>query len=290
MLDTQLSPVYIDFDFHYLNTGLNMLKTILAKVPVIGFFTILCLADSAFANYPLATDDTGTVGMMKFQLDTSAEFGWDRATGNGVTTKTDSQSYNLGITAGLLDPLDLVFSLPFSWQQVRENNVTVYDQGGLHDLSLALKWRFVELGPASLAIKPAVTFPSGDYERGLGAARPAYGATLISTVEVKPVAVHANIGYTYQNYTDADRAANREQLWNLSVAATVEVTKQLLVVAEIGAATNANRACATWPLFVAGGLTYTVLDNLDLELGVKGGLNEPAPDITILSGVTLRLP
>ena len=267
-----------------------MLKTIITKVPVIGFLTILCLADSAFANYPLATDDTGTVGMLKFQLDTSAEFSWDRATGNGVTTETDSQSYNLGITAGLLDPLDLVLSLPFSRQQVRENDVTVYDQGGLHDLSLALKWRFVEFGPASLAIKPAVTFPSGDYGRGLGTARPAYGATLISTVEFKPVAVHANIGYTYQNYTDADRDAGREHLWNLSVAGTVEVMKHLLIVAEIGAATNPNRGCATWPMFVTGGLTYTVLDNLDLSLGVKGGLNDPAPDVTILTGVTLRLP
>jgi hypothetical protein len=267
-----------------------MLKTILHQVSIVGCLTILCLADTAFANYPLSTDDTGTQGRLKFQLDTSAEFSWDRATGNAVTTKTAGQSFNLGITAGVLDPLDLVLSLPFSWQQVRENNRTVYDQGGLHDLSLALKWRFVELGPASLAIKPAVTFPSGDHDRGLGAARPAYGATLISTVEVKPVAVHANIGYTYQNYTDADKAANREQLWNLSVAGTVEVTKQLLVVAEVGAATNANRACATWPLFVTGGLTYSVLDNLDLELGVKGGLNEPATDITILTGVTLRLP
>jgi hypothetical protein len=267
-----------------------MPKTILAKVSVIGCLTILCLADSAFANYPLLTDDTGTQGIMKFQLDTSAEFSWDRATGNGVTTKTAGQSLNLGITAGVLDPLDLVLILPFSWQQVRKDKVTVYDQGGLHDLSLALKWRFVELGPASLAIKPAITFPSGDYNRGLGAARPAYGATLISTVEFKPVAVHTNIGYTYQNYTDADRDASREHLWNLSVGGTVEVLKHLLIVAEIGAATNANRACATWPMFVTGGLTYTVLDNLDLALGVKGRLNEPVPDVTILTGVTLRLP
>ena len=250
----------------------------------------LCLTAPAQAALPLATDDTGTQGRLKFQLETGAEFGWDRETSNGITTRKDSQSLNETVTAGLIDPLDLIVTLPFSWQQVRVNDQKAYDDGGLNDLSLALKWRFLELGPASLAIKPAVTFPSGDNSRGLGAARPGYGATLISTVEFKPVAVHANIGYTHQNYTEADKEANRENLWNLSLATAVEVMKGLQIVAEIATATNGDKTSTTWPTFMTGGVIYSVIDNLDLSLGVKGGLNAPATDIALLTGVTVRFP
>jgi len=267
-----------------------MLKIILKITCIISYLSALCITAPAYAAHPLATDDAVTTGMMKFQLETSAEFGWDKESFNGATIGTDSQVLNVVITAGVAEQLDLILTLPFSWQQVTENGLKINDSGGLNDLSLALKWRFLELGPASLAIKPAVTFPSGDYNRGLGVARPAYGATLISTVEFRPVAIHANIGYTHQNYTDADRYANRENLWNLSLASAVEVMKGLLAVAEIGTATNGNKAGTTWPTFLTGGVIYSVIENLDLSLGVKGGLTSPATDIALLTGLTCKFP
>ena len=242
---------------------------------LVTLLTVSCLSlpSLAFAAHPLATDDAGTTGMKKFQVETSAEFGWDKENVNGVNTKVNSQSLNVGITAGLLDSLDLVLSLPFSWQQIKEDGVKRYDNGGLNDLSLDLKWRFLEIGQASFAFKPSITFPSGDYNRGLGTGRPAYGVTLISTVEFKAVAVHANVGYTYHKYTDADKDCNRENLWSMSLAGDIEVMKGLQVVAEIGAATNDDKTSTTWPAFMTGGVIYSVIDNLDLSLGVKGGLN-----------------
>jgi hypothetical protein len=250
----------------------------------------LSLSAPAYAANPLATDDTGTQGILKFQVETNAEFGWNRDTVNGTTTRTNNQSLNEVFTAGILDPLDLALTVPFKWQQVSVNGKSTYDQGGLSDISLAIKWRILEIGPASLAIKPSITFPSGDYNRGLGNARPAYGATLISTAEFKPVTVSANVGYTFQKYTDADKAVHRESLWNFSLAGTAEIMRGLQLVAEIGTATNANRPSTNWPTFVTGGAIYSVIENLDFSLGVKVGLTGSETDLTILPGISFKFP
>lgn len=250
----------------------------------------LTSATLAFAAHPLATDDAGTTGRLKFQVETSVEFGREKETTGGIITKSDSQALNISITGGLFDSLDLVISFPFSWQQVKENGLKKYDNGGLNDLSMALKWRFLEIGPASFAVKPSITFPSGDYNRGLGAGRPAYGATLISTVEFKPVALHANVGYTHQKHTDADSDSMRESLWNFSLAGSVEVVKNVQVVAEIGTASNGDRRSATWPVFMTGGVIYSVIENLDLSLGGKGDLTTVETDIALLAGVTFKFP
>lgn len=267
-----------------------MIDTFLKMSAAAGYLAILCLATPAYAANPLATDDTATQGTLKFQLESNAEFGWNRDTGNGTTIRTDSQSINEIITAGVFDPLDLILTLPFSWQQVSDNGVKTYDHGGLNDISLALKWRFLEFGPASLAVKPSVTFPSGDYNRGLGNGRPAYGTTLISTVELKPASISANVGYTYQNYSDAIRNTSRQNIWNLSLAGTVEVITGLQVGAEIGTATNTDKASTVWPTFVTAGVIYSVIDNLDLSLGVKIGLTTPETDLALLPGISLRFP
>jgi hypothetical protein len=259
-------------------------------VPALLVITCFSLSVPAYAANPLATDDTGTLGMMKFQVETNAEFGWDRDTGSGTTIKTDSQSLNAVITAGVLDPLDLVLTFPFIWQQVTDNGIKTYDQGGLSDISVALKWRFLDFGPASLAIKPTVTTPSGDHNRGLGAAHPAYSATLISTAEFKPFSISANFGYTRQNSTDADRDTHRDDLWNLSLAGTVEVMTGLLLAAEIGTTSNVNKASNDWPTFISGGVIYSVIDNLDASMGVKVGLTNPEKDLALLPGISFKFP
>jgi Putative MetA-pathway of phenol degradation len=267
-----------------------MLKTYLKKTCITGYIAVLCMAAPAHAALPLATDDADTTGLMKFQVETSVEFGWDRENEHGITTKSNYQTLNTALTAGVLDSLDLVVAYPFTWQKIEENSGNKIDNSGFNDFSMALKWRFLELGPASFAIKPSITFPTGNRDRRLGAGRAAYGATLISSVEFKPVTIHANIGYSNQQYTDIDKDGSRENLWNLSLAGTVEVLKGLQLVAEIGAATNPHKGNATWPAFITGGVIYSANDTMDLSMGVKGGLTSPETDIALLTGLTFKFP
>ena len=74
------------------------------------------------------------------------------------------------------------------------------------------------------------------------------------------------------------------------LAGTVELLKGLQLVAEVGAASNPDRQSSSWPLFITGGVIYSVFDNLDLDLGLKGGLTKPETDIALLTGVTFRFP
>ncbi len=189
-----------------------MTKKHFEKLLAICFTLTIFLANPAFAAHPLVGDDTGTAGILKFQVETSAELGWDRETEQGITTKSNNQKLNVTVTAGVLDSLDLVVSCPYTFQHIEGNAGNRIDNSGLNDLSMAFKWRFLELGPASFAFKPSITFPSGNHDRSLGAGRVAYGATLVSTLAFSPVTVHANIGYTNQRYTDADKDTTREHL------------------------------------------------------------------------------
>ena len=261
------------------------------KKILVGFLAVSCLsfASLAFAAHPLATDDTGTQGKMKFQLETTGEFSWDKETENGTTTKSNSQVLTNTLTAGVSDSVDLALAYPFTWQHI-EGPTSKIDNSGLNDLSLTLKYRFLELGPASFALKPCLTFPTASRDRSLGAGRTSYGVTLISTLDLKPVTLHANVGYTRQKYTDADKDGSREHLTKFSLAGTVEVLKGLLLVTEVGTSTNQHTESKVWPTFVTGGVIYSVLENLDLDLGVTGGLNATATDIALLAGLTFRFP
>lgn len=236
----------------------------------------------AFAAHPLSSDDAGTNGKMKFQLETSAEFARDKQ--DGVTS--NSQSIGVALSAGLLETLDISLAVPYTWKQEDQN------RHGVEDVTVALKYRFLEIGSTSFAVKPAVTIPTGN-DPDFGAGRPSYGVTLISTCEFKelklPTALHANVGYIYQVYPDTV-VESRKSLWNVSLAGAVEVAKGVQLVAEVGAATNDDKADSAWPAFITGGVIYSALESLDLSLGIKGGLNAPATDIAVLTGLTFKFP
>jgi len=245
---------------------------------------LLSIPVKATAAQPLATDDAGTVGTSRFQVESSLEIAWDKQ----GETRAVNQTLGFAVTGGIADPLDLVLSIPYSWQSVTANSSTVLDNNGLNDITLALKWRFLETDTVSMALKPSVSFPTGSYDRGLGTGHSSFGVTVIASLELKPVTIHTNFGYTHQKLTDAAREINREDLLNLSLAATLSLTPSLQMVAETGIATNPDRASTIWPIFMTGGLIYTVYDGLDLDAGVKGGLNNPETDISLLAGLTAK--
>ena len=67
-----------------------------------------------------------------------------------------------------------------------------------------------------------------------------------------------------------------------------EVVKDLKVVATSDWRQTADHGSNTWPAFILGGVIYSVNENLDLDFGVKGGLNRPEPDVTALAGLAWR--
>jgi hypothetical protein len=68
----------------------------------------------------------------------------------------------------------------------------------------------------------------------------------------------------------------------------VEVVKNLKLVGNIGIERNPEKASSRHPAFILGGLIYSISENIDVDFGVKGGLNKPETDFTLLSGIAFR--
>ncbi|MBM4128609.1 MAG: transporter [Nitrospira sp.] len=239
----------------------------------------LCFVCSSYAAHPLVTDDTGTQGKGKFQLEITGEYGHDDE--EGVKEKTTEIGATL--TYGIVDTVDIILGIPYQHIRTKDSGTTTTDDG-LSDVSLELKWRFFEKEGLSFALKPGITFPTGDDEKGLGTGKVGHSLYLITTKEAKPWAFHVNLGYI----RNENKLDEREDLWHASFASEVEVLKNLKVVADIGIERNPDKRSNTHPAFILGGLIYSVTEYCDLDAGIKGGLNKTEVDYALLAGITLR--
>jgi hypothetical protein len=243
-------------------------------------------AGTAFGAHPLVTDDTGTQGRGKVQLEFVGEYGVDEE--DGAREKSLEVPTAPFLSYGITDTLDIVFSLPYASVRVEEAG-TITAARGATDLSLELKARFYEKDGLSLAAKPGISLPTGDEDKGLGNGRTSYRVFLIATQEAGPWAFHLNVGYLRNEYKlQADEDANRADIWHASLAAQRKVAEHLTVAANIGIERDPGRTSDRDPAFVLGGLIYAVNERLDIDLGVKAGLNRTETDRAVLAGITWR--
>ncbi|MDI7261016.1 MAG: transporter [Thermodesulfobacteriota bacterium] len=267
-----------------------MKRSLLFFVSTIALVQILYLSNG-FAAHPLITDDTGTQGKKKFQLEVNSELTYDREKEEGVRIKETGGEVATILSYGILDNIDIVLGAPFQWFRVKEEHeeTNKYRASGISDLSLELKWRFFEKDGLSAALKPGITLPTGNEKKRLGNGRPSYGLTLITTKELGRWAFHLNLGYMRNEYKlREDKETNRKDLWHVSFASEVEVVKNLKLLGNIGMERNSEKASSKPPAFILGGLIYSVSENINIDLGVKGGLNKQETDFTILTGIALR--
>ena len=249
---------------------------------------VLALAVSlpgvTFAARPLLTDDAGTLGKGAFQVELGFETSDHRTDDDGVVTKEDASSASTTLSYGILDNLDVLLGMPYEWSRVREDGDTIRNEDGIADLTLEAKWRFFEKDGFAMALKPGVSFPTGNHNKGFGTGRMTYGALFIATQDIGPVSLHLNAGYR-RNDNDTDE---RKDIWGGDIAAVVTVAKPLKLVANVGTKTNTDRTAATDPAFFLGGLIYSITDKIDLDLGYKRGLNKAEADNTYIGGLTIR--
>ncbi len=178
---------------------------------------VLLWSGLAFAAHPLITDDKGTQGKGKFQLEVNSEFTYDKErvfdedAGEHVTEKTIGGELAAILSYGVKDNLDIVLGFPYQWNKAKKDGTVESDVDGISDISLEAKWRFFEQDGLSFALKPGVTLPTGDEKKGLGNGRASYGLVLITTKEIEPWAFHLNLGYTHNGYKlQEDKEANRK--------------------------------------------------------------------------------
>ncbi len=240
---------------------------------------ILVWASAALAAHPLITDDTGTQGKGRFQLELNGEYGRD--SNDGVVQHTTPTASTL--TCGVNDSLDVSIGAPYEWVETEDSD-SRKSLNGVGDLAIAAKWRFYEKGGLSFALKPGITFPTGDRHKQLGTGSTTYSIFVVTTREIKPWAVHLNLGYI----ANENRLDQRVSLWHASVASEVEVVRKLRLVANTGMQRNTDKSSHTDPAFLIGGLIYSISESVDIDAGYKYGLTRPEVDHSVLAGITIR--
>lgn len=241
---------------------------------------IFLCSGTVFAAHPLVTDDAGTMGKGKAQVELNFEYSSHKESG----IKVNATDLNAVFTYGLTDNVDFILSLPYQFIKVKVEGETL-KENGMSDMSLELKWRFYEeKGVGDLALKPVITLPTGDEDKGLGNGRATFGMYLIASKEIDPLTLHLNIGYI----RNENKFDDRKDLWHVSLASEIELMKQLKLVANIGMERNPDRDSNTNPAFILGGIIYALSDKVDIDFGVKAGLNKAEVDYALLAGLAYR--
>lgn len=262
----------------------NTRKGFIARTLTLLFLAGLLCAPSSLAARPLITDDSGTMGKGKVQLETGVEVSSWKDTEDGVETKENITEASVALTYGLTESIDLVAGIPYAWRKVKEDGITVFDKNRFSDTSLEMKWRFFEKNGFGLALKPGITLPTGKYEDEFGSGRVTYGVTFIASKELDPFAFHVNVGYT----RNENKLDERRDLWGASVAATYQVIKGLNVVGNVGLERNTDPERGTMPAFGLVGFNYAVTDYMVIDAGYKFGLNKQEVDHAVIVGLTFN--
>lgn len=231
-----------------------------------------CLAQTyVHAAHPLATDDTGTQGLGRHQLELST----DRARSRQERVHEASFTYSYGA----LEDLDVFVTVPVSLRRPE----------GRGDASLGVKWLLLTQAGNSLALKPELFLPTGREEKGLGTGRGSAALTLIASKEASPWTFHGNLGIAVNRFgLEADRRANKRIIWRTSAAAAFEITPQWSAVGELGVTRSIERTERRYPAFALLGLIYSPNDDLDIDLGFRRGLNASEARHQLGIGIAIR--
>jgi hypothetical protein len=264
--------------------GTTLYEYVGPKLLLFSLAVSLAVPSISFAARPLVTDDAGTVGKKKTQVELGAEaFSW-HDTVEGARQKETGTEMSGVFTYGVSETVDIVAGFPYVWNKGKEFGETVFDENGWSDISLEAKWRFFEKRGFSFALKPGMTFPTGNEGKGFGTGRVTYGLAFIASKELEPFAFHLNMGYA----RNENKVDERKDLWSASFAVTYAVAKRLNLVGDVGFERNADPLTQTAPAFALVGLNYAVNDRIMLDAGFKFGLNKQEVDHSVIAGVTLN--
>jgi hypothetical protein len=255
-------------------------------MPVSGFllriFVILLCAPAALsarAAHPLITEDTGTQGRGNFQLELLSEHTTLRESGANQLLTLTSAAFGYGV----MDSVDVILTVPHLRLGASASNGTPGEQG-LSDPGLDVKWRFYEKERLSFALKPGVTFPTGDERRNLGTGKHTWSAYLTASYAPAPWTWLLHLGHLHHNNTFNER----EDVWHASATVVRQMGDALKLILDTGIDTNTDRSAAADPVFLVTGFIYSPRKNVDIDVGYKTESTASWRTRTLLAGLTLR--
>lgn len=241
-----------------------------------GIAAMLALAGPCQAAHPLVSDDTGTQGAGRWQFEASADR--TRVREAGITAR--EHALGLALTYGLADTLDLALGAP--WLRLSASGEKA--QSGLADLTLLAKWRFFDDGQGvSLGLRPELTLPTGQEDKGLGNGRATGALTVLAQVQRGAWTWLANAGVAYND----NQSGDRKRLWAASTALLYGASDAWTLVADLGARRAAAPGAAS-EKFGLLGVIHHANEDLDLDVGWRRSLGSAPTATTLGVGLTLR--
>ena len=247
----------------------------------------------AWAEHPFITDDTGTQGKGNWQLELQGDFLRDNRTAGGVEQKNRANVYTSVLSYGILENVDVQIGVGYLSTRTSVSGATVSDESGMSDSTIELKWRFYEANDLSLGVKPFVTLPTGNEDRGLGTGKSSWGVALLATWEAEPWTFLGNVAYSHVRFKlPQDAADGRSDLWRVSGGAAYEITEGWRLVGELGLRSNESRNDAFLPdsasQFGMLGVIWSPTKKVDLDAGFRKNFNRAEFDKGYLVGATFR--
>ena len=230
------------------------------------------IALPALAAHPLLTEDTGTQGKGRFEL----ELGYAQARGNGVT----ALEFAPQLSYGALDSVDLI-ARP-TWLDVRGAPM-IGNARGAGDTGVDFKWRFFERDRLSFGIRAGADMPTGDADKGLGNGKVSPHATLIAQYAPQRWMFAANIDYAYDPVI-----GDRRDAWAATAAAVYTLDAVWRASAEVGTATNPDSTQSSWLTVARFGAIATVARGIDVDVGWQARLTRATSAQVLLAGATLH--
>jgi len=252
---------------------------IISLILTINCCLIIFSPNRIFAAHPLETDDSGTLGKGSMQVELTGEYGKDEE--YGVTEQSTEIAIAFGY--GILKNLDCIIGLPYQDYKVEAESESI-EEKGVSDISVEVKWNFFEVNKFGFALKPGISLPTGNEDKGLGTGKLGYSAFLISTLNLEPVMFHFNFGYI----RNENKFEEEKNLWYASLACEYAIG-DISLVADIGSERNTDHDADADPLFILFGLIYSINDNIAIDAGFKYGLNDEETDYSVLAGLTASI-
>jgi len=232
-----------------------------------------------FSQLPLITDNTGIQGKGNGQFEISNGVGFH----NEHRCIENSAEISPVFTYGINNKSDIVLCYPFLFSTIL-NDTGETKSAGFSDLSIEVKCQFLKYKSISFAIKPGVTFPSGNYQDGLGSGKFSGTIFFIATAEFTSFIINGNLGYL-RNENKCGDALN---IWHASVDIDCKLSKEFHFVLNSGIEKNPDISVHTNPVFGLLGLYYCISDKCEISLGYDHDFKQGETNHSFIYGLTFR--
>jgi hypothetical protein len=247
------------------------------RIPVL--LGSLFMTPALYAAHPLITEDTATQGQGNLQFELTNEQTVTHEVGTDRTTVLT----NGVLTFGATDSADVIVTVPYLRLGASPPAGTPAESG-FTDAGLDLKWRFYDTDRLSFALKPGLTFPTGDETRNLGTGRVTWSAYLTTSYRTGRWNALLHVGHVHHNNTFNER----RDIWHGSAALVRQLGESLQVVVDTGVDTSTDRRARSNPTFLITGLIWSARKNLDVDLGYRLESSDTLRARALLAGLAAR--